>query len=322
MEKLIVDGDNAETPRQSATMRADLAVASGDARQLADRLAERLGDDAAVAAFEEPDGSWHIAIDFAAAPNEAAVRALVAEAAGDHAAHALAFARVEQQDWVALSLAGLKPVRAGRVVVHGAHDRAQVRPNELAIEIEAALAFGTGHHGTTRGCLLALDRLAKGRRRPQKSLDVGTGTGVLAIAAARMFRRRVLASDIDRRAVVVARANVRANRTAAFITVVEAAGVSRRVVRGQAPFDLVFANILLGPLRGLAAPIARLVAPGGRVVLSGLLAAQAAPALAAYRAQGLVLERRIPLDGWMTLVLRRGELRFAKNKIAPASRGD
>src|SRR5262249_29945905 len=136
--------------------------------------------------------------------------------------------------------------------------------------------------------------------------DVGTGTGVLAIAAARLFRARVLASDIDRRAVIVARDNARANRTAGFITVVETAGVSRRAVRGGGPFDLVVANLLLGPLRGLAAPIAHLTAPGGCVVLSGLLAAQAGAALAAYRAQGLVLERRIPLDGWMTLVLRRG----------------
>src|SRR5262249_42377204 len=191
---------------------------------------------------------------------------------------------------------------------------------------EAALAFGTGHHGTTRGCLLALDRLAKagagGRRRPRQTLDVGTGTGVLAIAAARMFCRPLLGGGIDPRALGVARGNVRAKRAAAFITVVEAAGVSRRVVRTHAPFDLVFANILLGPLKGLAAPIASLVAPGGRVVLSGLLVAQAMPALAAYRAQGLVLERRIPLDGWMTLVLRRGGLRFAKNNIAPARRGD
>jgi ribosomal protein L11 methyltransferase len=195
------------------------------------------------------------------------------------------------------------------VLVHGSHDRAAVRVNDIGIEIEAALAFGTGHHGTTRGCLLALDHLAK-RRRPgvktfARILDVGTGTGVLAMAAARMFRSYVIASDIDPRAVTVARDNARANRTAPMVTIIETPGVSRRAVRRHAPFDLVFANILLGPLKGLAEPLARLVAPGGYIVLSGLLAAQAASALASYRAQGLRLERRIPLDGWVTLVLRR-----------------
>ena len=309
MDKSVAQSDDEMPARSAATTRAQIAVDGGDARRLADQLSERLGEDAAVAVFEEPDGSWHVAIDFAQPPDEAAVRALVTETGSADAARALAFERVEQTDWVALSLAGLKPVRAGRVMVHGAHDRAAVRVNDIGIEIEAALAFGTGHHGTTRGCLLALDRLAKRRRAGDKTfariLDVGTGTGVLAMAAARMFRSHVLASDIDPRAVVVARDNARANRTAPFVTVVEAAGVSRRAVCGHAPFDLVFANILLGPLKGLAAPLARLVAPSGFVVLSGLLTAQAASALASYRAQGLVLDRRVPLDGWVTLVLRR-----------------
>jgi len=295
--------------RSAATTRAQIAVDARDARRLADLIAERLGEDAAVAAFEEPDGTWHVAIDFALGPDEAAVRALLAETGGAEAARRLAFERVEQTDWVARSLAGLKPVRAGRVVLHGAHDRATVRVNDIGIEIEAALAFGTGHHGTTRGCLLALDHLAKrriaGSRTFARILDVGTGTGVLAMAAARMFRSHVLASDIDPRAVVVARDNAHANRTARFVTVVAAPGVSRHAVLRHAPFDLVFANILLGPLKSLAAPLARLVTPGGCVVLSGLLAAQAASALASYRAQGLVLERRILLDGWVTLVLRR-----------------
>jgi ribosomal protein L11 methyltransferase len=309
MDKPVAGSDHGAAGRSAATIRAQIAVDGGDARRLADQLSEHLGEDAAVAAFEEPDGTWHVAIDFAQPPDEAAVRALVAEARSADAAHALAFERVEQTDWVAQSLAGLRPVRAGRVLVHGAHDRAAVRVNDIGIEIEAALAFGTGHHGTTRGCLLALDHLAKRRRAGDKTfariLDVGTGTGVLAMAAARMFRSHVLASDIDPRAVVVARDNARANRTAPFVTVVEAAGVARRTVRRHAPFDLVFANILLGPLKGLAAPLAHLVAPGGYVVLSGLLAAHAASALASYRAQGLRLERRIPLDGWVTLVLRR-----------------
>jgi ribosomal protein L11 methyltransferase len=180
--------------------------------------------------------------------------------------------------------------------------------NAIGIEIEAALAFGTGHHGTTRGCLLALDRLAKQRattRAPIRILDIGTGTGVLAIAAAKALRCHVTASDIDARAVAVARENARLNRVAPFVTFIHAAGVGDRRLRSAAPFDLVFANILLPPLRRLAAPMARLLAPGAQVVLSGLLPAQANAALAAYRAQGLALARRIDLDGWTTLVLRR-----------------
>ena len=188
--------------------------------------------------------------------------------------------------------------------MHGAHDRAGIPVNRIGIEIEAALAFGTGHHGTTRGCLLALDGLCKSPprgRRGRRVLDLGTGSGVLAIAAARALRRRVLATDIDASAVRVARANARLNRTGAMVEVVKADGVTAGSVRRRAPFDLVFANILLGPLQRIAAPLKRLVAPGGRVVVSGLLPAQVNAAMAAYRP--LVLERRIELNGWTTLVL-------------------
>jgi ribosomal protein L11 methyltransferase len=219
------------------------------------------------------------------------------------------------------SLEGLTPVEAGRFVVHGAHHRAGVRANRIGMQIEAALAFGTGHHGTTRGCLLALDAFVKGRCRGRKApsspalrrragrkagvLDIGTGTGVLAIAAARTLRRPVLASDIDSRAVAIARENTRINRAGASIEVIHAAGLGAAAFRSRAPFGLVFANILLEPLIQLATPISRLLAPGGYVVLSGLLTAQAGPALACYLARGLVLVRRIRLEGWATLVLSR-----------------
>jgi ribosomal protein L11 methyltransferase len=195
-------------------------------------------------------------------------------------------------------------VRAGRFLVHGAHDRARIRPNDISIEIEAALAFGTGHHGTTRGCLLALDDLAK-RRRPTRVLDLGTGSGVLAIAAAKMLRARVTASDIDGVAVEAARGNARLNRAGAAITFARAAGVNARAITCGAPYDLIFANILLGPLLRLAAPLSRLAGPSVRIVLSGLLPAHADAVLAIYRAQGLMLERRFPLEGWVTLVLKR-----------------
>src|SRR5262249_1576730 len=148
-----------------------------------------------------------------------------------------------------------------RFIVHGAHSRASIPANRIGIEIEAALAFGTGHHGTTRGCLLALDGIVKRVRRPLRTLGVGTGSGVLAIPAAKALRRPVLASDIDPRAVLIARGNARLNRVPALVEVVHAAGLTAGHFRSGAPFDLVFANILLGPLQWLAAPIARLVAP-------------------------------------------------------------
>jgi ribosomal protein L11 methyltransferase len=195
-------------------------------------------------------------------------------------------------------------VRAGRFVVHGAHDRAGLRANDIGIEIEAALAFGTGHHGTTCGCLLALDDLMKRRRAPNV-LDIGTGTGVLAIAAAQLLRKRVAAGDIDPVAVRAARENARLNRAASFITFVRAAGVRAQVIRERGPYGLIFANILMGPLTRLAVPIRSLAAPGAHVVLSGLLPSHANAVVSIYSAQGLVLERRTVLEGWVTLVMRR-----------------
>ena len=296
---------NTPDPASGATVVARLpAGAANEARALLDRLAEVFDASDAVVSSYDTGSSWTVAIHFTDPPNETAVRALVGLAAGPEAANALVFERLAETDWVKASLEGLKPVEAGRFVVHSEHYRPSVRLNRIGIEIGTVFAFGTGHHGTTRGCLLALDQLLKARR-PRRVLDVGTGTGVLAIAAARLLRRPVLASDIDRRAAQVARENVRRNR-APDVTVVHAAGLGARQFRDRAPFDLVLANILLAPLQRLATPMARLLAPGARVVLSGLLTSQASAALAAYRREGLALERRVVLDGWSTLVLRRG----------------
>ncbi len=294
-----------QTAGSLTTLVARLETDEQAARRLADLLAESFAaDDVAVSLFDAGGGRWQVAIYFRAAPDREAVRAMVASAAGRTAAEKLNFARVAAQDWVRESLAGLAPVAAGRFVVHGAHDRAGIPVNRIGIEIEAALAFGTGHHGTTRGCLLALDGFCKSPPRGGRSrrvLDLGTGSGALAIAAARALRRRVLATDIDASALRVARANARLNRTGAMVEVVKADGVNAPSIRQRAPFDLVFANILLGPLKRITSPLKRLVAAGGRVVVSGLLPAQANAAMAAYRP--LILERRIELNGWTTLVL-------------------
>jgi ribosomal protein L11 methyltransferase len=287
------------------TTVARLTCSEPTARRLAAYLGEIFGaDDTACAAFEDDRGQWQVAIHFRDPPDEAGLRAQVTLVVGEKAAAALRIEPVAAADWVKQSLAGLPPVRAGRVIVHGAHDRARIRPNDISIEIEAALAFGTGHHGTTRGCLLALDDLAK-RRRPARVLDLGTGSGVLAIAAAKMLGARVTASDIDRVAVEAARGNARLNHTGAAIAFVRAAGVNARAIAAAKPYDLIFANILLGPLLRLAVPLSRLAGPSARIVLSGLLPGHANAVLAIYRAQGLMLERRFPLEGWVTLVLKR-----------------
>jgi ribosomal protein L11 methyltransferase len=290
--------------RMSETHLAQIATDAASAGRLADAFADWLG--VAVAAFEEPSGEWSVEIHFEQAPDHDQIRDLVRSVAGNAAGQAIRFERIVERDWVAASLAGLKPVEAGRFIVHGAHDRAAITPGRIAIEVEAALAFGTGHHGTTRGCLLALDHvLRRVPHAPYRVLDVGTGSGVLAIAAAKALLTHVLATDIDPRAVRVAQENARINRVAPLIEILCARGVDQQRIQAHGPYDLLFANILLGPLRGLARSITALVAPRGRVILSGLLAAQANAALAAYLPQGLALERRIGLEGWMTLILRR-----------------
>jgi ribosomal protein L11 methyltransferase len=295
-------GENSVSDRPTTLAR--LTADQATARHILDALPETADPDTMAASASEAADGWLVEIHFRDPPDEGAIRALIGAIAGPDAAKALSFSSVATTDWVAKSLAGLKPVTAGRFIVHGAHDRKKVAVHRIGIEIEAALAFGTGHHGTTRGCLLALDAIAK-QKRPRRILDIGTGSGVLAIAAARLLRRKVLASDIDAEAVTAARQNARSNRAASLIEIIVGPGLSAHRFRESAPFDLIFANILLAPLQRLSAPVARLIAPGGHIVLSGLLPSHAAAALSAYGAQGLRLERRITLEGWATLVLRQ-----------------
>src|SRR5579872_2100529 len=209
------------------TYRATLAIGDeATARRISDLLTETLDEEqAAVGAFEGPGGRWDVTFYFAGQPDEAAIRNLVALAAGDGAARSVTFDTVEAKDWVRATLDELVPVHAGRFVVHGQHDRAKVTPNKLGIEIEAALAFGTGHHGTTRGCLMLLDHVLKAHQ-PRRVLDLGTGTGVLAIAAAKALRSEVLASDIDSQSVLTARANARLNETGNLVKTIRASGFS------------------------------------------------------------------------------------------------
>ena len=285
-------------PTYVATLAADEALA----RRISDHLIECLDPAQAVcAAFEQPGGGWEVAVHFGQEPDVTILREMVAAASNDRLARSMTVDKLPARDWVKASLEGLPPVSAGRFWVHGAHHRSSLPPRCIGIEIEAATAFGTGHHATTRGCLIALDSLA--HRRPRHVLDIGTGSGVLAIAAAKRLHVRVIATEIDRQSVRVARDNARLNGVGTLVEAVHAAGLNAPQVAARAPFDLVLANILLRPLQRLAAPIARSLWPNARVVLSGVLATQADATVSAYRSQGLMLKRCIAIDEWVTLVL-------------------
>jgi ribosomal protein L11 methyltransferase len=208
------------------------------------------------------------------------------------------------QDWIQLSQEGLPPVRAGRFFVYGAHDRGRVPHGVIALRIEAGMAFGTGHHETTALCLAVLSDLAK-TRQYRNVADIGCGTGLLAIGAAKLWRRRVTASDIDAVAVAVARENASINRVAPLIRTVTADGMDAPQLAAGAPYDLILANILAGPLTRLAPGLARALAPRATLVLSGLLRWQENLVVSFYRPQGLIL-RSVRRDGpWSALVLER-----------------
>ncbi|MCB1381840.1 MAG: 50S ribosomal protein L11 methyltransferase [Notoacmeibacter sp.] len=207
-------------------------------------------------------------------------------------------------DWIAKSLEGLKPLRAGRFIVHGSHDRDRVRIGDLAIEIDAGQAFGTGHHGTTAGCLEMMEEVVR-RERPRKALDLGTGSAVLAIALARLARIPVLATDIDPVATRVANANVRLNGQHRLVTCITATGFRHAGIGLSKPFDLIVANILARPLMRLAPQMARHLRPGGSVILSGILASQRDAVIAAYAGQRFAHRKTIWREGWVTIHLTR-----------------
>ncbi|OYX43667.1 MAG: ribosomal protein L11 methyltransferase [Rhodobacterales bacterium 32-67-9] len=278
-------------------------------RERADALAEAmenfLPEPTGIGCFEIEDGSgrYEVGIYFEEEPNSIEL-ALMAAIYG---AEPFVVSDVPETDWVAHVKRNLQPVEAGRFFVYGSHDADRVPEGKVALLIEAAMAFGTGHHGTTLGCLLALDRLDRAGFRGHKVADIGCGTAVLAMAAASIWPDPVIASDIDPVAVEVALANIAANDLKGRVTCVEAAGFEHPDLRARAPYDLVFANILKGPLIELAPDMARMTAPGGYAILSGILNPQADAVVSAYKSRGFCLVSRDEIGEWTTLVLRRDQ---------------
>lgn len=278
------------------------------AAQILDILSEVFGEeDYAIATTEvdEKKDIWEASV-YLMRDEEEIVHNRIAEGIR----HAFPDAAIEREvipdvDWIARSLEGLKPVRAGRFLVHGSHDRDKVKANDIAIEIDAGQAFGTGHHGTTAGCLEMIEGVL--RARPvRNALDLGTGSGVLAIAVRKLRHISVLATDIDPIAVTVAKENARRNGIAAGIRLETAPGFHSPAFRQEGPFDLVIANILARPLMKMAPQLAAHLASGGSVILSGILAEQRWKVLAAYNGVKLRHVKTIWRNGWVTIHLRRG----------------
>ena len=283
-------------------LRLHLTVARPASTALFSALEAAFDEDGlpiALVEIDEDAGLDEISV-YAEAGEADSVEARIHAAAG--APLSVARETVPDIDWVAKSLEGLKPVRAGGFVVHGAHDREEPRPGEIAIEIEAGLAFGTGHHGTTAGCLDMLAKLIP-QRKPANALDLGTGSAVLAIAVARLAPIPVLATDIDPVAVAVAADNVRLNGVAALVTTAAADGFADKVFFRHGPFALIVANILAGPLMELAPQMRRHLAPGGALVLSGILERQHDAVVDAYAAQGFRHVETLRREGWVTIHL-------------------
>jgi ribosomal protein L11 methyltransferase len=254
-----------------------------------------------VGIFEMEDGSglWEVGAYFTGEPDDIALSLLAAA----HGAQPFAVSELPETDWVAHVRRELHPVEAGRFYLYGSHDAESVPADRVPLLIEAAMAFGTGHHGTTKGCLEAYDRILSRGVVPQRVADIGAGTAVLAIAAAKTTPNPVIASDIDPVAVEVAVANARANAVADRVHCIEAAGFDHPDLAAGAPYDLVFANILKGPLIALAPDMRAHMAPGGHAILSGILNEQADDVIAAYAEEGFTLAARNVLGEWTTITI-------------------
>jgi ribosomal protein L11 methyltransferase len=285
------------------THQARIEVPEAAAMRLAEALEAALDPSpVAVGLFERGHDRFEVFAHYEAAPGREALLKLIAEAAGG-AVGPLQIEALPPADWVTLSQGKRGKVAAGRFLVHGSHDRGQARRRLLAIEIDAGQAFGTAHHASTRGCLLALHYVLK-RGRPREVIDIGTGTGVLAIAAAKALKRNVIASDNDPVAAAAAAENARKNGVGSLVRVVTADGFGHPLLR-RTKADLLFANLLERALYALAPQLRRHVAHAGIAVLSGLTETQARAIEARTRAQGFVLKKRIILEGWTTLIIAR-----------------
>lgn len=254
-----------------------------------------------VSEVEDGSGLWEVGGYFTEEPDGIAL-ALIAKA---HGARDFTVSELPEVDWVAHVKRELAPVEAGRFFVYGSHDADKLPGDRIGLKIEAAMAFGTGHHGTTLGCLTALDRMLTRGLVKRNVADIGCGTAVLAMAAAKVWPNPVIASDIDEVAVEVARANLEANSMSDRVHVIEAAGFDHPDFGQAAPFDLVFANILKGPLVALAPDMARHIGPGGHAILSGILNHQADDVVAVYGREGFEVSERDVFGDWTTLVLKR-----------------
>ncbi|CUI00539.1 50S ribosomal protein L11 methyltransferase [Leisingera aquaemixtae] len=273
------------------------------AEALGDAMERLNPEPTGIGVFEVEDGSglWEVGGYFTEAPDEAGLALLAAM----HDAKPFVVSEVPETDWVAHVRRELAPVEAGRFFVYGSHDADKLPAGRIPLLIEAAMAFGTGHHGTTLGCLKALDHLLDQGFRGEKVADIGCGTAVLAMAAARVWDGAILASDIDEVAVDVAEANLKANGMEGQVICLEAAGFDHPDLQAQAPYDLIFANILKGPLVALAPDLAANLRPGGYAILSGILNEQADGVVAVYAQNGVDLERRDEIGEWTTLLLRK-----------------
>ncbi len=270
---------------------------------LADDLEALVPEPTGVGVFEIEDGSglWEVCAYFTEAPDQAALSVLAAL----HGAKLFTVSDIPEQDWVSKVQRELAPVAAGRFFVYGAHDADKVPEDAIALLIEAQMAFGTGHHGTTLGCLRAFDALLTDGFEGKKVADIGCGTAVLAMAAAHVLPGQVLASDIDPVAIDVAQANVAANGLDGRVNCVVAAGFDTPALSDAGPFDLIFANILKGPLVGLAPEMAAHTAPGGYVILSGILNEQADEVVGVYQQNGFNLVKSDSIVDWTTLVMSK-----------------